>query len=100
MGVIATSAFDPVFWAHHCMIDRLWYLWQLRWGVTNIPPNYLRQTLAPWALTVQDVLDIHRLGYEYAGAVVSSPPPAPRPKASPSPKASPGTPRRRVKVKA
>src|SRR3954447_2702457 len=26
MGSIATSAFDPVFWAHHAMIDRLWYL--------------------------------------------------------------------------
>lgn len=98
MGVIATSAFDPIFWTHHCMIDRLWYLWQLRWGVTNIPPNYLRQTLAPWGLTVQDVLDIHRLGYEYAGAVASAtPPPAPRPKASP--KAAPATPRRAVKAK-
>jgi hypothetical protein len=80
------------------MIDRLWYLWQLRWGVTNIPPNYLRQTLAPWGLTVQDVLDIHRLGYEYAGAVASAPaPPAPRPKASP--KAAPAAPRRAVKAK-
>jgi hypothetical protein len=85
------------------MIDRLWYLWQLRWGVTNIPPNYLRQTLAPWALTVQDVLDIQRLGYEYAGSVASSPPPpAPRPKASPKSSTAPAatTPRRRVKVKA
>jgi tyrosinase len=103
MGVIATSAFDPIFWAHHCMIDRLWYLWQLRWGVTNIPPNYLRQTLAPWGLTVQDVLDIHRLGYEYAGAAASSPPPPePRPKAAPKPAPSPAatTSRRRVKVKA
>ncbi|MGI8802073.1 MAG: tyrosinase family protein [Solirubrobacteraceae bacterium] len=23
MGVVATSAFDPIFWSHHCMIDRL-----------------------------------------------------------------------------
>ena len=22
------SAFDPIFWAHHSMIDRIWYLWQ------------------------------------------------------------------------
>jgi tyrosinase len=103
MGVIATSTFDPIFWAHHCMIDRLWYLWQLQWGVTNIPPNYLHQTLAPWGLTVSDVLDIHRLGYEYAGAVASSPPPpAPRPKASPKSSSAPAAtaPKRRVKVKA
>lgn len=65
MGGIATAAFDPIFWAHHCMIDRLWYLWQLRHGVSNIPPDYLSHTLEPFGLTVQQVLDIRRLGYEY-----------------------------------
>lgn len=85
MGVIATSAFDPVFWAHHCMIDRLWYLWQLRQGISNIPPNYLTQTLAPFGVTVADVLDIHHLGYEYAGSVVSATPGATPPaKAAPA----------------
>src|SRR4051794_31285402 len=24
MGDISVAAYDPVFWAHHCMIDRLW----------------------------------------------------------------------------
>lgn len=72
MGSVATAAFDPIFWSHHCMIDRIWYLWQLRHGVTNIPPSYLPRPLAPFALTVQGVLDINRLGYEYAqGALVS-----------------------------
>jgi tyrosinase len=66
MGSIATSAFDPIFWAHHAMIDRLWYLWQLRWGVNNIPTDYLAKVLAPFPFTVRDVLDIHELGYEYA----------------------------------
>jgi len=66
MGVIATSAFDPLFWAHHGMIDRLWYLWQLKWGVNNLPQEYLDKVLAPFAYTVRDVLDIHALGYEYA----------------------------------
>jgi tyrosinase len=69
MGVIATAAYDPIFWAHHCMIDRLWYLWQLGHGVNNIPPDYLDMPLAPFAVTVQDVLDINRLGYEYAQSV-------------------------------
>ncbi|NKQ52846.1 tyrosinase family protein [Amycolatopsis sp. K13G38] len=76
MGVIPTSAFDPVFWAHHCMIDRIWYLWQLRHGVTNIPPRYLSMTLEPFGKTVQQVLDVHELGYEYAVASVSAPGPA------------------------
>ena len=71
MGVVATSAFDPIFWSHHCMIDRLWYLWQLQNGTNNIPADYLDKALAPFALTVRDVLDINRLGYEYAQSSVS-----------------------------
>ena len=71
MGVVATSAFDPIFWSHHCMIDRVWYLWQLQNGINNIPADYLDKALAPFALTVQDVLDINRLGYEYASSVTS-----------------------------
>jgi tyrosinase len=66
IGMIATAAFDPLFWAHHCMIDRVWYLWQLRQGVTNIPPSYQNLVLAPFRYTVADVLDIRQLGYEYA----------------------------------
>jgi tyrosinase len=73
MGVIATSAFDPIFWAHHCMIDRVWYLWQLKNGVNNIPPSYLSRPLAPFNYTVQEVLDIGRLGYQYASSSVSAP---------------------------
>ena len=65
MGVVATAAFDPIFWSHHAMIDRLWYLWQLRHGVQNIPPNYLNLVLAPWNLTVKDVLAVSALGYTY-----------------------------------
>jgi tyrosinase len=65
MGIVATSAFDPVFYSHHCMIDRLWYLWQVKHGIDNIPPSYLNKTLAPWAMTVKDVLDISKLGYSY-----------------------------------
>jgi len=75
MGVIATSAFDPIFWAHHCQIDRLWYLWQLRHGVNNIPPNYLDLVLAPWNLTVKDVLSISTLGYTYGVSSIHLPVP-------------------------
>jgi tyrosinase len=71
MGVVAMSAYDPIFWSHHCMIDRVWYLWQLQNGVNNIPADYLDKALAPFALTVRDVLDINRLGYEYAQSSVA-----------------------------
>jgi tyrosinase len=68
MGVIATAAYDPIFWAHHCMIDRVWYVWQLKNGVNNIPADYMDRILAPFRYTVRDVLDINALGYEYAVA--------------------------------
>jgi tyrosinase len=71
MGSIATSAFDPAFWAHHAMIDRLWYLWQLRHGVNNIPANYLDKALFP-GYTVGQVLDVRALGYDYASAAVAA----------------------------
>ncbi|HVE69660.1 MAG TPA: tyrosinase family protein [Solirubrobacteraceae bacterium] len=71
MGSIATSAFDPVFWAHHAMIDRIWYLWQIRHGVNNIPAEYLDKALFP-GYTVQQVLDVRALGYDYATAAVGA----------------------------
>jgi tyrosinase len=73
MASIPTSAFDPIFFSHHCMIDRLWYLWQVKHGVDNIPPSYLSRTLAPWSLTVKDVLDVRRLGYTYGESRVLLP---------------------------
>lgn len=66
MGSVAIAGFDPIFWSHHVMIDRVWYLWQLQNGLHNIPPDYLDKTLPPFSLTVRDVLDINTLGYEYA----------------------------------
>jgi tyrosinase len=76
MGNIATAAFDPIFWAHHCMIDRLWYLWQLRHGMNNIPPSYLSLKLVPFGFDVQGVLDIRTLGYGYATSAAAGPGPA------------------------
>jgi tyrosinase len=73
MGNIAASAFDPIFWAHHAMIDRLWYLWQVKHGVNNIPPNYLPLVLTPWGLTVKDVLSVSERGYTYGAARIVLP---------------------------
>src|SRR5215211_1824130 len=30
MEEVATAAYDPIFWAHHTMVDRLWSLWQTK----------------------------------------------------------------------
>jgi tyrosinase len=71
MSTVVSAAFDPIFWSHHAMIDRIWYLWQIKHGVTNIPPEYLDLPLRPFNFRVSDVLNIRKLGYEYASSEVS-----------------------------
>jgi tyrosinase len=72
MGQVPIAAFDPVFYAHHCMIDRLWRLWQLRHGEPGPPASAYGIVLAPFPVTVGDVLDVHALGYDYAGTTTSA----------------------------
>lgn len=73
MSEIPVAAFDPLFWAHHCMIDRLWYLWQLRHPGGDPTGSFLRLALSPFPMTVGDTLDINALGYEYATAEIAVP---------------------------
>jgi len=68
MGQIPWAAYDPIFFAHHAMIDRLWRLWQLQHPSPTFPPGLLTQALPPFSLTVADTLDIKLLGYDYASA--------------------------------
>jgi tyrosinase len=73
MGSVATSAYDPIFWAHHCMIDRIWYLWQLDHPGAKLPARYLDLALAPFPMTVRETLDVTALGYDYAAASAAVP---------------------------
>jgi polyphenol oxidase len=44
MGALASAAFDPVFFAHHTNIDRLWDVWIQDQGHANpANPRWLRQ---------------------------------------------------------
>jgi tyrosinase len=71
MGEIPVASYDPLFYAHHAMIDRLWWLWQLQHPGAAPPARYLNAPMPPFpALTVSGTLDINALGYEYAVAEV------------------------------
>lgn len=72
MGEIPVAAYDPLFWAHHCMIDRLWYLWQLRHPGVGVPAQLLDRALAPFPMTVRDTLHISQLGYDYAASTAAA----------------------------
>lgn len=69
----AVAAYDPIFFAHHCQIDRLWAIWQSYWGNGGIPVDLLDLELIPFGKRVRDVLDPQALGYEYAQAAVEIP---------------------------
>ncbi|MFY9301077.1 MAG: tyrosinase family protein [Candidatus Nitrosotenuis sp.] len=71
MGTIAFAAYDPIFWAHHCTIDYLWWVWQRKHGIEEIPKHYRKMALEPFGMTVDDVLDVYDLGYQYVDAEAS-----------------------------
>lgn len=72
-GMIPWAAYDPLFWAHHAMIDRLWRIWQQRHTGARPPPALLGQALPPFPMTVADTLDVTALGYDYAAATAHAP---------------------------
>ena len=58
-----TTAQDPIFWAHHSNVDRLYSEWQ---GLhPGGGPDNPGDVLAPWRNHVEDVSAISDLGYEY-----------------------------------
>ena len=69
MGNLAFAAFDPIFWAHHCMVDRLWRIWQGVHPQASFPDNLRGKTMTPFNLTAGEVLDPTTLGYDYSLSV-------------------------------
>jgi tyrosinase len=80
-----SSPNDPVFWLHHCFIDKLWADWQaLHPGFGYLPntptPNVisLNDPMEPWAsrgqtVTPASVLNHQALGYAYDTEAVCAP---------------------------
>lgn len=69
MSLLNWSAYDPVFYAHHVMIDRIWALWQDRNGIQGPTPDMYEEVLEPFNLKIPQVLEINHLGYTYAASV-------------------------------
>lgn len=80
MTELATAAVDPVFYAHHGNLDRLWEVWRqdpARKATEPTDPVFTqKQFLFPWidgtivSVPMRDVLDTRRLGYVYNSLAV------------------------------
>ncbi len=74
-----SSPNDPVFFLHHCFVDKLWADWQRLHPaegylpispIAGKPGHSLNENMEPWAgrgqnVTPASVLDHHALGYAY-----------------------------------
>ena len=72
MGAVSWAANDPIFWLHHCNIDRIWASWNRAGGRNPTDEGFLSrvftfvdETGKPLQRTVADVLDTVPLGYVY-----------------------------------
>lgn len=73
MQDIQWAAYDPIFYAHHVMIDRAWRIWQHNHPGALPPQHLLDVALRPNGTRVRDVLDVKALGYDYAGMTAHAP---------------------------
>lgn len=74
MGRVPTAAADPVFWVHHCNVDRLWSAWMAAGDGRAMPPSgdpyygkaFAYDTAGQWRTSAAQVVDSSTLGYTYA----------------------------------
>jgi len=73
MGHIPTAALDPIFYAHHCNVDRLWSAWVDAGAGRHMPAAgsaYYDRSFAydlsqSWSLGVAAMVDTIPLGYTF-----------------------------------
>ena len=73
LGYMATyrSSFDPIFWVHHCNIDRQFWTWQQSFGNSSIPASVHDFTCQPFQFRDNQggaFFDTRALGYTYAAS--------------------------------
>jgi hypothetical protein len=72
MGVVPWAANDPIFWLHHCNIDRIWASWNAVGNANPTDPAFLNKPF-PFAdptgkeidYVVSSFLDTATVGYSY-----------------------------------
>jgi tyrosinase len=91
MGDFNTAALDPIFWLHHCNIDRMWAIWRKRAASNTNPdqPTWLTKLSFAWqdgsgnqvTLTPSQVVDTTAppMSYDYDDTKdpLAAAPPAP-----------------------
>ncbi|KAL2549017.1 Polyphenol oxidase A1 [Forsythia ovata] len=99
LGALYSSARDPMFYAHHSNVDRLWTIWVNKLGGSNFTdPDWLftkfifyNEEAKPVRVSIKDGLDITKLGYKYEDVPIpwldDSAKPKPRAKAKTLPSA-------------
>ena len=66
MMSVPTAPCDPIFWMHHCEIDRIWAEWQAANPGQHPGLVGAAASMDPWPETEVDTRDIAALGYAYA----------------------------------
>jgi tyrosinase len=88
MTFVPTAANDPIFWLHHCNIDRIWASWNKAGGANPNDATFKGTTFTfaevngkPVQRKVGDVLETPQLNYVYDTYLQRPPgsPPFPRP---------------------
>ncbi len=86
MGSVPWAASDPIFWMHHCNIDRLWASWNAAGRKNPTDSSWLNQSFVfadangqRVVATIKDFTDISKLGYKYQAleSVPACPTPVP-----------------------
>lgn len=73
MGILYAAARDPIFYAHHANVDRMWYIYNNYLGGKNFTSTdwynssfiFYNEEAKPVRVTVKDFLDVTKLGYSY-----------------------------------
>jgi tyrosinase len=65
MSIVSTAPADPVFWLHHCNIDRIWAKWEQNKPNLNPTLSGTAVTMDPWTTKEPQTRLTASLGYTY-----------------------------------